>query len=36
MDALSVMHLMVQAQAAGLEDDDPIRVYILRAWVRIW
>ncbi|CAN0050903.1 unnamed protein product, partial [Laminaria digitata] len=36
VDALSVMQLMVQAQASGLEDDDPTRVYMLRAWVRIW
>ena len=36
LDALKVMQLMVQAQAAGLEDDDPTRVYMLRAWVHIW
>ena len=36
VDALSVMQLMVQAQASGLDDDDPTRVYMLRAWVRIW
>ncbi|CAM9729618.1 unnamed protein product, partial [Ectocarpus sp. 12 AP-2014] len=35
VDALSVMQLMVQAQASGLDDDDPTRVYMLRAWVRI-
>ncbi|CAM9494764.1 unnamed protein product [Ascophyllum nodosum] len=35
LDALKVMQLMVQAQAAGLEDDDPTRVYMLRAWVHI-
>eukprot|EP00903_Cladosiphon_okamuranus_P012399 g11621.t1 len=35
VDALSVMQLMVQAQAGGLDDDDPTRVYMLRAWVRI-
>lgn len=36
VDALSVMQLMVQAQANGLDDDDPTRVYMLRAWVGIW
>lgn len=36
VDALSVMQLMVQAQASGLDADDPTRVYMLRAWVRIW
>lgn len=35
VDALSVMQLMVQAQASGLDADDPTRVYMLRAWVRI-
>ncbi|CAN0387863.1 unnamed protein product, partial [Scytosiphon promiscuus] len=29
------MQLMVQAQASGLDDDDPTKVYMLRAWVRI-
>ncbi|CAM9996505.1 unnamed protein product, partial [Discosporangium mesarthrocarpum] len=35
VDALAVMETMVQAQAGGLDDDDPTKVYMLRAWVRI-
>jgi hypothetical protein len=34
-DALDVMDMMVKAQAAPMDDDDPQRTYLLQAWARI-
>lgn len=34
-DALAIMDDMVNVQASGLEDDDPLKTYLSKAWVRI-